>query len=65
MDILLHTLEKRSVSDHWPHFQHFHLGKLGKHKGLSTLYRRAQALTQYLVSKTSAILEAGLTLRPS
>ena len=30
MDILLHILENRPMSDHWPHFKHSHLVKLGK-----------------------------------
>ena len=30
MDILLHILENKPMSDHWPHFEHSHLAKLGK-----------------------------------
>ena len=30
MDILLHILENRPMSDHWPHFEHSRLVKLGK-----------------------------------
>lgn len=30
MDILIHILENKQMSDHWPHFEHLHLVKLGK-----------------------------------
>lgn len=30
MDILLHILENRPMSDHWPHFEHSHIVTLGK-----------------------------------
>ena len=30
MDNLIHILENTSMPDHWPHFEHLHLIKLGK-----------------------------------